>query len=384
MQSAPKVVIVGAGIIGTTLAHDFASRGARVTVLDKNEVAQGATSGSFAWITNQTKFRNADRLGEEGARHYFNLHRLSHLRWRYLQDAIDGLPIRWSGCFQSAEPGTEQAEELAAELDRRLRWGSPTHRVTAEEAREIEPGFEPGDENFIFYTPDEGMMSPVQLTSKMLEAAIARGAHYSPHDAYESFRKTAGGYEVQSASGKREADILIFAGGIANPDLVEGTGLKAPLTHSTGSVVHLAPLPRLFDSVILGAHVHAIQRVDGRVVIAKHFSGSPVGDPSTPDPEELVRIAARVLPGLKDATVEKVTETRRVIPVDGLPVVSRLASLPGVLSITTNAGISLAAGLSQLITTELLDSVSVNLLDPYRSQRFEGEAGVGVDSAAPE
>ncbi|HEY2021497.1 FAD-binding oxidoreductase [Paraburkholderia sp.] len=264
--------------------------------------------------------------------------------------------------------------ELAAELDRRMRWGSPSYRVSADDAREIEPGFEPGDEAFIFYTPDEGIMSPVQLTSTMLEAAVARGAHYSPHDAYQGFRKTAAGYEITSDSGKRETDILIFAGGIANPDLVEGTGLKAPLTHSTGSVVHLAPLPRLFDSVILGAHVHAIQRVDGRVVIAKHFSGSPVGDPSTPDPKELVRIAARVLPGLRDAAVEKVTETPRVIPADGLPVVSASASLPGVVSITTNAGISLAAGLSQLITTELLDRVRVSQLDPYRAERFEHEA----------
>ncbi|MFS2168505.1 FAD-binding oxidoreductase, partial [Variovorax sp. Varisp62] len=89
---------------------------------------------------------------------------------------------------------------------------------------------------------------------------------------YQGFVKTAGGYEIKSRSGSRAADFLIFAGGIANPELVEGTGLKAPLIHSTGSVVHLAPLPRIFDSVILGAHVHAIQRVDGRVVIAKHFS----------------------------------------------------------------------------------------------------------------
>jgi hypothetical protein len=48
--------------------------------------------------------------------------------------------------------------------------------------------------------------------------------------------------------------------------------------------------------------------------------------------------------------------------------------LPGILSITTNAGISLAAGLSQLITTELLDRVSVSQLDPYRAERFDQAA----------
>jgi glycine/D-amino acid oxidase-like deaminating enzyme len=214
------------------------------------------------------------------------------------------------------------------------------------------------------------MMAPVQLTSTMLDEAVALGAEYSSFDAYSGFTKTAAGYEVTSVKGKRETDLLILAGGVANPDLVEGTGLKAPLIHSTGSIVHLSPLPRLFDKVILSSHVHAIQRMDGRVVIAKHFSGSPVGDPSSPDPAELVEIAAKILPGLKGASIEKVTETRRVIPSDGLPVFSRSADCPGVAAVTTNAGVSLSAILSQLITTELLDGVDVDLLDPYRSQRF--------------
>lgn len=370
-DSTCRVIIVGGGIIGATLAYDMSTRGAHVTVIDKNELATGATSGSFAWITNQTKFRNADSIEESGARDYFNLHRLSHLRWRYLQSVIPELPIRWSGCFQMAEPGSDEAAELKAELDRRLSWGSPTYTVTAAQAREMEPGLVPGDETFITYTPDEGMMSPVQLTSTMMQAAVALGAQYSPRDSFKSFRKTAVGYEVTSSSGNRETDLLIFAGGIANPELVEGTGLQAPLTHSVGSVVHLAPLPKLFDAVILSSHVHAIQRMDGRVVIAKHFSGSPVGDPGTPNAEELIGVAARVLPGLKGAVVEKITETRRVIPADGLPVVSRDSALPGVLAVTTNAGVSLGAVLSQLIATEMLDDVRVKLLDPYRSQRFE-------------
>ncbi len=66
------------------------------------------------------------------------------------------------------------------------------------------------------------MMSPVQLTSMMLEAAS--------HTGVPAARRVSGLYEDggrlrnPSGSGKREADILIFAGGIANPELVEGTG----------------------------------------------------------------------------------------------------------------------------------------------------------------
>ncbi|SAK53890.1 hypothetical protein AWB77_01478 [Caballeronia fortuita] len=52
--------------------------------------------------------------------------------------------------------------------------------------------------------------------------------------------------------------------------------------------------------------------------------------PKRSDPHELEPTAARAIGGLKDSSFEKVTETRRVIPADGLPVASRSASLPGI------------------------------------------------------
>ncbi|WP_161783692.1 hypothetical protein [Caballeronia glathei] len=53
------------------------------------------------------------------------------------------------------------------------------------------------------YTRDDGMMSPVQLASIMLDAAIACVGHYSSRDEYKGFRKTAVGFEVTSSSRKR-------------------------------------------------------------------------------------------------------------------------------------------------------------------------------------
>lgn len=44
------MIVVGAGIMGASIAYHLASRGIKVTVIDKNHQASGATGSSFGWI----------------------------------------------------------------------------------------------------------------------------------------------------------------------------------------------------------------------------------------------------------------------------------------------------------------------------------------------
>lgn len=53
-------VVVGAGIIGTTIAYDLQKRGRQVVLLDKGEVGRGASYGNMASIA-VTEFMPASR-----------------------------------------------------------------------------------------------------------------------------------------------------------------------------------------------------------------------------------------------------------------------------------------------------------------------------------
>lgn len=365
-----KIVIVGGGILGSLLGYQLAKRGQRVTIIEKDSIGGLATSGSFAWITNQSVFRNAHNLLESKARDYFELHRLSHAAWHRLdRDLESRLPIRWNGTLHSAVPGTEEDHELRDEIDRRQRWGSPSHFVTPARAAEIEPNISFGDETSIFYAPDEGSVDPVKAAVTFIEAARSHGAEVREHEEVLNVEGTAGATRVFTTMSTYSADIVIFACGVENPDALQSR-VDIPLTESEGSIVHLEPCPMRLNPVLLSANIHAIQRSDGRVVLAQHFSGSPVGDPQAPNPEELRDIAARRLPWLNKVPIERVTKRRRIVPRDGLPVFYNDVANSGIAAITTNAGISLGPILAQLITTEILDTQRVERLDPYRVERF--------------
>ena len=80
--------------------------------------------------------------------------------------------------------------------------------------------------------------------------------------------------------------------------------------------------------------------------------------------------AARALaPGtLLRAIFSHTTEAERPIPADGLPAVGYVR--PGVYSVVSHSGITLAPLLGPLVAAEIAESVSLDILAPYRPTRF--------------
>ncbi|MEM8863160.1 MAG: FAD-dependent oxidoreductase, partial [Chloroflexota bacterium] len=80
-QKSKKVIIVGAGIIGASIAYHLAQAGADVTIIEKGKLGQGTTADSFAWI-------NASR--GKRPRHYYELNLQGIKEWHRLEEELDG------------------------------------------------------------------------------------------------------------------------------------------------------------------------------------------------------------------------------------------------------------------------------------------------------
>ena len=86
-MSGKRVIVVGAGIIGASIAWHLAKAGAEVTVIEASEPGGIATRNSWAWI-------NASWGNPES---YFRLRTRSMAEWRRIDRDVPGLDVSWCG-----------------------------------------------------------------------------------------------------------------------------------------------------------------------------------------------------------------------------------------------------------------------------------------------
>ena len=88
-MDANRIVVVGAGIIGASIAYHLVKRGAKVVIVDAVRPGAGATEKSFGWI-NATFSKRPQA--------YFDLNQVGLAGWRRLETELGGeLKVQWGG-----------------------------------------------------------------------------------------------------------------------------------------------------------------------------------------------------------------------------------------------------------------------------------------------
>jgi glycine/D-amino acid oxidase-like deaminating enzyme len=206
-KRAPKVAVIGAGIVGSSVAYHLARRGAVVTLIDKGQPAGECTGKSFAWIGESSP------LGSQALGDY---HRLEH-------ELYPALRINWSGSLAwkagSAETERSAREQAAEGYDVRL--------LERDEIARLEPNLrKPPD--LAALAPSHGAIDPVETTQLLVRAAQESGARVHL-DAEEAKLVVSGNRVtgVRIAEQAFEADIVVVAAGVGS-NLVTETSRNNP------------------------------------------------------------------------------------------------------------------------------------------------------------
>ncbi|MEX2297659.1 MAG: FAD-dependent oxidoreductase, partial [Dongiaceae bacterium] len=160
--SKQKIIVVGAGIVGASIAYHLARGGAAVTVLEQNCPASGVTAKSFAWINV------SHGVGAENA----PLRAQALADYRRLQGELgDALPIDWCGALSwSSDP--RQTEAMVRDHAAR---GYDIRLVTRDEIARLEPNLMAPPDCAAF-APSEGALDPVATTDALIRAAREAGS----------------------------------------------------------------------------------------------------------------------------------------------------------------------------------------------------------------
>jgi glycine/D-amino acid oxidase-like deaminating enzyme len=362
-----RVVVVGAGIAGASIAYHLAKRGAKVTIIEAMRPGAGATEKSFGWI-NAT-FSKRPRL-------YFDLNQLGIAGWRRLETELGGeLKVQWGGSVTWAGTASE-ADELREGVRNHQEWGYATHLIDEDEFHRLLPNVPHRDFAAACHCEFEGAVDAMDALKAMLRQVREAGGEVKYPNEVTALKVENGRVAaVGMSEGSVSADAVVLACGVDIPRLAETADVMVPLKESTGVLVHTRPQPKLIDRVVIAPGIHCKQKLDGRVVVGGAIvAGAGTATGLVTDAgeyaKEILRNAAQVLPGLRGVAVERVAVGKRVMPVDEYPIIGFADNCPNLYVAATHSGVTLAPLVGQLAALEILDEARVTLLEPYRPSRF--------------
>ena len=369
------VVVIGAGVVGSSIAFNLSRRNVHVTVIDADEPGHAASLVSFAWANARDK----------NPRHYHDLNRRSVDMWYRLARRVgDSDIITWGGEMRwSATP--EGADELRARVKTLQSWGYPIRLLGPPEIRALEPDLVTGEITAASHTDIEFHVDTQAFVRACLSKASEKGAKVVPNTRATGLSLARGGGEtrieaVVTDSGEFGCDVAVLAGGADTSELAAYAGLEVPFGHTFGATVLTEAVDAVFRNV---AVVHTPrdrqpmmnlrQLKDGSVMIHGGSHGADQDESmgrTDQDAEYLLESAAEYLPGLRAAKIKEVRRGRRPMPEDGHPILGFALAVPNLYFAAMHSGVSLAALVGEFATTEIVDGARIEVLEPFRVERF--------------
>ncbi|RKU14564.1 hypothetical protein C6502_00215 [Candidatus Poribacteria bacterium] len=367
-----RVIVVGAGIVGASIAYHLSCRkDVAVTVLEQDEPCAGASGHSFAWLNSFGK--------DPVSYHHFN--RRSMDIWDRFARRLDmDLDLHWGGELRW-ESTPERVEVLRQRIVQLQAWGYPIRIISSDELRELEPSLSPGPVTTASFSEIDGRVDPSKVIEACLQRACEAGTAVHTHTPVSKLRIDGRGKieAVNTSNGEISCDVVILANGTAVTELAATAGVHIPQQHSPGVVVRTDPQPPILQNVSVlhlppineNRHeIHLRQSADGTLAIGQGSQESVDQDDSQEHADDLLSRAVHYLPALAGARAIPTPVGYRPMPIDELPVIGFCAAAPNLYIALMHSGVTLAPLVGELATVEIVDDARVEMLAPYRPERF--------------
>ena len=162
-----KIIVIGAGIIGTSIAYELSKMGAQVTLIDQKFPGSAASGSTFSWInaTYPKKPYPYNFLSQLGIDAYKSLEKEINLK------------IKWGGSLEWFDSDEEQTN-LMNEVNNLKKYPrySAVDVINEREARTLEPGIDFKNKNIVFSRAD-GAIDTIHAINLMIENIAVSYTH---------------------------------------------------------------------------------------------------------------------------------------------------------------------------------------------------------------
>lgn len=373
-QPSPDVLIVGGGIVGSSIAYHLSLIGSRVLLLERDHLASGASGVAPGMLAAQVEAHYDDD--------FFNLALLGRAEHQPLAEALReevGLDVecRATGILRVA---LDEAERV--DLQRRMRWqtarGLRVEWIEPGELGKLEPLLAGVTGRLLaggMWFPDERQVTSTRLVQGLAAASVKRGAQIAEGSSVVEL-ETRGEriFAVRTSGGVITAGTVVLAAGVWSGELGRRAGLEIPVAPVKGQILTLRALQRAPRSVIWGGHCYLVPRPDGQVLLgATEEEGNYDPRPTLAGVGALSEAALEFLPWAGQLVVEGTRAGLRPAAPDRFPIIGRAPGLENLVLATGHFrnGVLLGPLTGRLVAQMIQDGVVAPEIAPFAPRRFQ-------------
>lgn len=326
-----RIIIVGGGVIGLSIAFELVKKGCSVTLLEKGTLAckaSGAAAGMLGVHTETRGNPSMTSLAKESRDLFPDLaEELLHC------SGVD-IGLKQNGMIIPATTNREQ-HLLRGEADspegvsEHLRW------LEERELREMEPSL---SHSFIggLSIPRDGNVLAPRLSEALSISAASKGAVLHEGTEVESLIMEGGTIlGVNTSRGRLYGDEVVVAGGAWSQHILRRLGIVLDAVPVKGECISLVPKEGCLNRTIVTDDLYMVPKADGTLTIgATEQEGSFNEDVSAKSVSSLLARACTMAPELADAVWRKAWAGTRPKTSSRLPYIGRVPDVEG-LSLAT-------------------------------------------------
>ena len=356
------VLVIGGGLLGTSLAYYLAKEGTEVVLIERDEInreASGTNAGSFHFqialhqLTPNMTDSEKSRLASE-----VKLQVDAASLWDSLEKELNAdLGVHFDGGIMVAET-EEEMRVLKDKEDIEKSAGLESHILTGEEMRSFAPYLAP-DLAGIAFCPREGHANPLLVGPTYAYRASERGVQIRTGCSAQSIEVNTSGahrFTVKTNKGLIKAHRIVNAGGAWTTELSAQLGLNLPMGLSGLHVNVTEPREYFLKSMI--------QHIGRRLTLKQTHNNTFIIGGGWPSRQEAfpkrysnmwsstagnLAVALRVLPMLKDVRLVRTWSGVWAYTKDFKPILGESEKIPGYHVAMVPTGFTLGPMVAQML-----------------------------------
>ncbi len=372
----PDAIVIGAGIVGASVALSLTNSGFKVLVIDRGAVSSGTTGAGEGNILVSDKDPGPE----------LTLALRSRDLWFEMQEDVgDTFELEAKGGVVVARNDDGPLMKLAAAQSQH---GVKVQQLDHASLHDLEPYLDQKYQSGVLY-PQDSQCQPMLAAAHVIRTVVRRGGAFISQAKVTKISVSEGRVTgIETTQGNFSAPIIVNATGTWAGELAQMAGSHLPIAPRKGFILVTEPTQKyVFHKVYDSDYVANVASSDADLQTSTVVEGTRagtiligasrerVGFDGSMNYEILRRLAAQatsLFPVLRDVQLLRAYRGFRPYAPDHLPVIGEDATVKGLWHSAGHegAGIGLAPGSAALIADAILGRESFMDASPFSPARF--------------